>query len=122
MTTLNGLPISWESFIHGICSRRRLARFSRLWEDCTQEEAILVAREEKLGDEENQALAAQARKGKRKKEDHSKSKLFEKYFLKNIYWSRANLQVLNIENKDLHPQNQVNTIHKPTTQVPNSNS
>jgi hypothetical protein len=53
MTTLNGLPESWESFIKGICSRRRLTRFSRLWEDCTQEEARLAAREEKLGDEEN---------------------------------------------------------------------
>jgi hypothetical protein len=51
MTTLNGLPRSWESFIQGICSRRRITRFSRLWEDCTQEEARLAAREEKLGDE-----------------------------------------------------------------------
>ena len=44
MTTLNGLPRSWDSFIQGICSRRKLIKFSRLWEDCTQEEARLVAR------------------------------------------------------------------------------
>ena len=30
MTTLNGLPRSWESFIQGICSRRKLTKFSRL--------------------------------------------------------------------------------------------
>jgi hypothetical protein len=28
MTTLNGLPIYWESFIQGICSRRRITRFT----------------------------------------------------------------------------------------------
>jgi hypothetical protein len=67
MTTLNGLPRSWESFIQGICSRRKLTRFSKLWEDCTQEEARLEAREEELGDDENQALVAHARKGKSKK-------------------------------------------------------
>jgi hypothetical protein len=67
MTTLNGLPESWESFIQGICSIRRLTWFRILWEDCTQEEAKLDAREEKLGDEENQSLVTHARKGKRKK-------------------------------------------------------
>jgi predicted DNA-binding ArsR family transcriptional regulator len=35
MTTLNGLLGSWESFIQGICSRRRLTRFSILWEVLT---------------------------------------------------------------------------------------
>jgi hypothetical protein len=65
MTTLNGLPSSWDSFIQGICSRRKLIKFSRLWEDCTQEEARLVAREEKLRDE-NQYLVAHTRKGKSK--------------------------------------------------------
>ena len=32
MTTLNGLPKSWDSFIQGICSRKKLVKFSRLWE------------------------------------------------------------------------------------------
>jgi hypothetical protein len=73
MTTF-GLPGSWESFIQAICSRRRLTSFSRLWEDCSQEEARFVAREEKLGEEKNQALAAHIRKGKRKKEIHSHKK------------------------------------------------
>ena len=32
MTTLNGLPRSRDSFIQGICARRKLISFSRLWE------------------------------------------------------------------------------------------
>ena len=35
MTTLNGLPRSWDSFIQGICDRRNLITFTRLWEECT---------------------------------------------------------------------------------------
>ena len=53
-------------------------KFSRLWEDCTQEEARLEAIEENLGNEENQALTAHARKGKNKVEDHT-SRKFNKY-------------------------------------------
>jgi hypothetical protein len=77
MTTLNGLPRSWESFIQGICSRKKLTKFSRLWEDCTQEEARVAAREEKLVDDD-QALAAHAGKGKCKKEVHHHHKKFHK--------------------------------------------
>ena len=44
MTTMNGLPRSWDSFIKGIFSRRKLTKFSRLWEDCTEEETRLEAR------------------------------------------------------------------------------
>ena len=36
MTTLNGLPISWDSFIQGICARR-LISFLILREECAQE-------------------------------------------------------------------------------------
>ena len=35
MTTLNGLPRSWDSFIQGICARKNLVKFSRLWEECS---------------------------------------------------------------------------------------
>ena len=77
MTTMNGLPRPWDPFIKGICSRRKLTKFSRLWEDCTQEEARLEAREEKLG-QENQALTVQARKGKGKVEDRPKRR-FQKH-------------------------------------------
>jgi hypothetical protein len=45
MTTLDGLPRSWDAFIQGIFSRKKLPKFSRLWEDCNQEEARKTARE-----------------------------------------------------------------------------
>ena len=48
MTTLNGLPRTWDSFIQGICARKKLVKFSRLWEECSQEEARIAAREEKI--------------------------------------------------------------------------
>ena len=69
MTAMNGLPTSWDPFIRGICSRSKLTKFNMLWEDCTQEESREEAREEKLGEEENQALATHARKGKNEMED-----------------------------------------------------
>ena len=34
MTTLNGLPRSRDSFIQGICVRRKLISFNRLQEEC----------------------------------------------------------------------------------------
>jgi hypothetical protein len=69
MTTLNGLPRSWDEFIQGICSRKKLPKFSRLWEYCNQEEARTIAREEKM-ENENQCLATHTRKGKNKKEHY----------------------------------------------------
>ena len=41
-----------------------------MWEDCTQEEARLEARKEKIENNEDQALTTHARKGKNKKEVH----------------------------------------------------
>ena len=52
MTTLNGLPGSWDSFIQGICARRKLINFSRMWEEFSQEEAKIVYREENMGSED----------------------------------------------------------------------
>ena len=37
MTTLNGPPRSWDSFIQGICERNNLAKFSRMWEESQEE-------------------------------------------------------------------------------------
>ena len=37
MATLNGLPREWDSFIKGICVRRKLTNFNKLWEECVQE-------------------------------------------------------------------------------------
>jgi hypothetical protein len=73
MITLNGLPKYWESFIKGICSRRKIMKFNRMWEDCTQEEVRMETREEKLGNDD-QALEVHARKGKRRTEDHTPKK------------------------------------------------
>ena len=33
MTTLNGLPTTWDSFIQGICARKNLVKFRRIWEE-----------------------------------------------------------------------------------------
>ena len=44
MTTLNGLPREWDSFIRGICARKKITKFSKLWEECVQEEGRLEKR------------------------------------------------------------------------------
>ena len=64
MTTLNGLPKYWDPLIKGLCSRRKLPKFNRVWEECVQEEARLEAREEKLSDDEDQALESHIGRGK----------------------------------------------------------
>ena len=71
VTTLNGLPRSWEYFIQGICARRRLTKFSRIWEEFTQEEAQLITREENMGEDDNQVITSHAKKGNTEKEEHS---------------------------------------------------
>ena len=65
MTTLNGLPKSWDSFIQGIYARKKLVKFKRLWEECSQEEAQIAAQKEKMGSED-QALTVHSK-------SHSKS-------------------------------------------------
>ena len=65
MTTLNGLPRTWDSFIQGIYSRKKLVNFNRLWEECSQEEARIAAQEEKMGSED-QALTVHSKKGRRR--------------------------------------------------------
>ena len=64
MTTLNGLPRSWGSFIQGIYERKKLVNFRRLWEEYSQEEARIAALEEKMGSED-QALIVHSKKGRR---------------------------------------------------------
>ena len=70
MTTLNVLPRSLDSFIHGICARKKLVKFSRLWEECSQEEARIAAQEEKMGSED-QDLTVQSKKSR---SNHHRSK------------------------------------------------
>ena len=62
IATLNGLPRSWDSFIQGMCAKRKLITFSRLWEECTQEEVRLIKEEDNMGATEYQALMIQRRK------------------------------------------------------------
>ena len=73
MTTLNGLPRSWDSFIQGICARKKLVKFSRLWEECSQEEAQITAREEKMGSE-YQALTVHSKNLGRRENHHHQGK------------------------------------------------
>ena len=86
MTTLNDLPRSRESFIQRICFKQKLTKLSRIWEWCTQEQAILVVRGENLGKDEYQALVTHARKGESKKESHS-YKMFQKTQNTKNYYS-----------------------------------
>ena len=69
MKTLNGLPRSWDSFFQGICARKKLIKFSRLWEEFSQEEARIAAREEKMGSED-QDLTVHSKKGRRENHHH----------------------------------------------------
>ena len=75
MTTLNGLPRSRDSFIQGICVRRKLISFSRFQEECRQEEARLITREENMGATKDQALTTHTRINYRKKENHHHNKM-----------------------------------------------
>ena len=80
MSSLNGLPRSWDWFIQGIFTKKKLIKFNRLWEECTQEQARLVSREEKMGASDDQSLTAHAKKNEGKREDHShkRTKKFQK--------------------------------------------
>ena len=69
MTTLIGLPMTWDSFIQGICAIKKLVKFKKIWEECSQEEAQIVAREENMGSED-QALIVHSRKGRRENHHH----------------------------------------------------
>jgi hypothetical protein len=68
-TTLKGFTKEWTSFIKGVVAREKLPDWSRLWDEFVQEE---LQDEELNGDmhkndDENLALASQAKKGKFKK-------------------------------------------------------
>ena len=62
ITTMNGLPGSWDSFIQRMCARRKglLSADSRK-RTYTQEETQLIIREKKMGATEDQDLTIQRR-------------------------------------------------------------
>jgi hypothetical protein len=78
-TTLNGFPPSWDPFVQQICTRRRLPKFDNLWSDCTQEESRLISKTQKTNEEENQALATQVKKRKKREEDNPKKSKRPRY-------------------------------------------
>ena len=49
IATLNGLSGSWDSFIQGMCARRKWLLSEIFWEEHTQEDAQLIVREKKMG-------------------------------------------------------------------------
>ena len=65
MTTLNGLPPSWESFIQTISGRTKLPNFDKLWAECTEEETRITTCQRLHGAqlEDNQAFISHAKKG-----------------------------------------------------------
>ena len=37
LEAIGDYPREWDSFIRGICARRKLTKFNKLWEECVQE-------------------------------------------------------------------------------------
>ena len=72
-TTLNGFLSSWNPFVQGICGRKKLHKFDKLWSDCTQEESRLISKSQNTNDDENQAPVAHVKKRK-EREDVSPKK------------------------------------------------
>ena len=68
---VRGLPNSWETFVQTMTGRDTLPSYDRLWSDCTEEEARLMAKNGETR-EEDQALATHW-KGKKKRQFHQKN-------------------------------------------------
>jgi hypothetical protein len=78
MIAINGLTRPWDAFIQTICARKEKLQFDSLWEECVQEEARVANQEVVLLRDEDQALAAHTKGGKRRyhfnKETHPHGK------------------------------------------------
>ena len=57
----------------GICAKKKLVKFNRLWKKCSQEEDQILSQEEKMGSED-QALTVHSKKNRRSNY-HSKGKI-----------------------------------------------
>jgi hypothetical protein len=88
MIALNGLTRPWDAFIQTICARKEKLHFDSLWEECIQEEARVANKEAILSRDEDQALAAHTKGGRKRS-----------YFQKETH-----------QHKDSHPPNKL--IHK----------
>ena len=90
MTTLNAPPREWISFITGICARRNLANFRKLWDERAQEEGRRENRESNLNDNEDKDLVFHANSKTNKKKsqgspsrrplDFKRGKIPRKYY------------------------------------------
>ena len=67
MTTLNGLPREWDSFIRGICARRNLTKLNKQWEECVQEEGRIENIKENINDNEYKSLASHTKNERNKR-------------------------------------------------------
>ena len=56
---------SQDHGIHSFMCQKEVITFSKVWEECTQEESQLIIREEKMVETEDQALTIQRRSLKR---------------------------------------------------------
>jgi hypothetical protein len=66
MTTLNGLTRPWDVFIQTICAKKEELHFDSMWEECIQEEARVANREALLSRDEDQALVAHTKGGRKR--------------------------------------------------------
>ena len=73
MTTLNGLRREQDSFIRGICARRKITKFEKIWEERVQEEGRIINREEKLNEYEYQDLSTHTKNGRFKRKSQGSS-------------------------------------------------
>jgi hypothetical protein len=64
-TSLNGLTRPWDAFIQTICARKEELLFDSPWEECIQE-ARVANREAVLSRDEDQALAAHTKGGRKR--------------------------------------------------------
>ena len=64
MTSLNGLPTSWESFIRTISGQTKFPKFDKLWVEFSHEETRIAAHQRLHGTqlEENQDFVSHTRK------------------------------------------------------------
>jgi hypothetical protein len=76
----DGLPPSWDTFLASVNGRETQPNFERLWHDCLQEEGRMTTRSGP-STEENVALAAKTRRGKKT----SSQKNFHKNFQKDKF-------------------------------------
>eukprot|EP00253_Pinus_taeda_P022698 PITA_22698 len=67
---LNGLPKTWENFVHGIVTRENLFDWERLWDDCILNEIRKnhLGAAKQVEEDDNVALLARGKKGRAKKQ------------------------------------------------------